>query len=100
MPVFTPDDILLSEAEYEDGDRRTTVGWLKHLFLFSQQDDDHIWITAEDRKDYNGVVDKFKKLCTIKGNLHEWEESTSAKKQAACLNKLRKALGYTVIEEI
>ena len=62
MPVFTSDDILLSETEYEDGDKRTTVGWLKHLFLFSQPTANHLWITEEDRKIYKTVLDKFKKL--------------------------------------
>ncbi len=102
MPVFTTDDILLSETEYEDGDKRTTVGWLKYLFLFSKTDSNHVWITDEDRKIYKTVLDKFKKLSKIGVNadLHEWEETNTAKKQAGCLNALRKSLGYTIIEEV
>jgi hypothetical protein len=103
IPVFTKDDILLSETEYEHKDgRKTTVGWLKHLFLFSQPDAKHIWITEDDRKIYKTVLDKFKKLSTIgvQADLHEWEDKTPAKKQAECLNKLRRALGYTEIMEI
>ena len=97
FPVFTADDILLSENEYEKGDKKTSVGWLKDLFLFSHPTAHHLWITVEDRKDYNSAIDKFRKLSTIKGNLHEWEDSTTAKKQAAALNLLRKKMGYTEI---
>lgn len=102
VPVFTSDDILISTTEYKDGDCRTTLGWLKHLFLYSRCPDKRecIQITVEDRKIYNSVVDKFRKLCIIKGNLHDWEEQTPAKKQATCLNKLCRSLGYTVIEEV
>jgi predicted RNA-binding protein (virulence factor B family) len=102
MPVFISDDILISETEYESDDgRKTTVGWLKELFLFSKPTADHLWITEEDRKVYKIALDKFKKVNTMNGNadLHEWEEKTTAKHQAACLNALRKSLGYTVIVE-
>lgn len=100
MPVFTSDDILISETEYESKDgRKTTVGWLKHLFLFSQPTPSHLWITEEDRKTYKIALDKFKKvnIIGVNADLHEWEDKTTAKKQAACLNKLRKSLGYTEI---
>ena len=105
MPVFTADDILEpGHSEYEVGEVRSTVGWLKHLFLFQpcQDKPDCIQITTEDRKDYKMAVDKFKNLSKIKGvtSLDEWEETASRKTQAAALNKLRKAMKYTQIVEI
>ena len=103
MPVFTYEDILEPPpVEYEVGDIRSTVGWLKHLFLFRIcEDQPHcIQITPEDRKDYQKAVDKFRILSKIKKgeSIDRWEETASRKAQAAALNKLRKSLGYTVEE--
>lgn len=102
MPVFTKDDIFLSETDYESPDgSKTTVGWLKSLFLYSEPSPGYIWITEEDRKIYKTVLDKFKKVNKIGVNadLHEWEENTAQKKQAVALNNLRRLLGYTEIVE-
>jgi hypothetical protein len=101
FPILTKDDILLSEAEYEDKDgRKTTVGWLKEIFLYEKVDDDHLWITDESRRIFSEVLDTFCRLVIIKKDeIHRWEEQTPAKTQAAALNKLRKDLGYTVIVE-
>lgn len=99
MPVFTVDHIHQGEG-YEDGKGRfTSVGWLKELFLYHYLDKESLEIRPSDRKDYEKVVDKFRKISKIKEeDLHDWEDVTSRKKQAACLNKLRKALGYTVVK--
>ena len=103
MPVFTADDILISENNYENNDgRKTTVGWLKHLFLYTIMTEysDCIQITPENRKIYCEVLDKFRQINRIeKGmSLDNWEDHTSRSKQAVALNNLRKSLGYTVIK--
>ncbi len=97
MPVFVHSDILPPPAEeYEDGDQRTTIGWLKHLFLYYTVPDkpDCMQIRPEDRKDYEKAVDILKRECKIRGSLIEWEDKTTQKKQAGCLNVVRKKLGY------
>jgi len=104
FPVFTPDDILEPPSEeYEVGEVRSTIGWLKHLFLYSFCEDspDCLQITDQDRKDYRMALDRLKKVCTMKKNedIGEWEDKTSQKKQATALNKLRRSLGYTEIVE-
>ena len=103
LPVFSYKDILEPPAaEYEVGDQRTAMGWLKHLFLFSDCEDQPgcIQITIEDRKDFKKVVDIFKKCAKIgtKESVNEWEDTEMAtrKVQAACLNTMRKELGYVV----
>ncbi len=96
FPIFTYDDILIHEDIYEYQDKKTTVAWLKHLFLW--QEDGSI-ASSQDYKDYNEVVDTFKKINKISKsiNLHDWEDKTSKRKQAECLNKLRKELKYTEV---
>jgi hypothetical protein len=93
FPVFTYHDILVHEDVYEQKDQKTTVGWLKYLFLW--QEDGSI-ASNQDYKDYNDTVDIFKKINKIpkSTNLHDWEDKTSKRKQAECLNKLRKELKY------
>lgn len=105
FPVLTADDIIEPPPkEYEAGEVRSTVGWLKHLFLFQPCEDkpDCIQITTEDRKDFKNVLDKFRIVNKMKKgeNIDEWEETASRKKQASALNKLRKAMGYTEIIEV
>jgi hypothetical protein len=101
VPVFTIEDIVPPPAkEYEDMyGRKTVVGWLKELFLYYQCEDDPncIQIRPEDRKDYDSVIDKVKKLCKIKENLHDWEMKASRTKQVVVLNRLMKKLGYREI---
>ena len=105
FPVFTKEDILkppYKDYESKSGKQKTAIGWLKELFLYHYIDKDSIQITAQDRKDYDEVIDKFKMVNKIKKsqNLHDWEDQASQKEQAIALNKLRKTLGYKVIEEI
>ena len=101
IPVFSYKDILEPPAaEYEVGEVRTAVGWLKHLFLFSVCEDQPgcIQITTEDRKDYKKALDTFKKCAKIgvKESLNDWEDAATRKEQANILNAVRKKLGYTV----
>jgi hypothetical protein len=105
MPVFTIDDILEPPSEeYEVGEVRSTIGWLKHLFLYSRCPDqpDCINISTEDRRDYKMAVDKFRFCAKMKktDSLSDWEDETSRKTQASTLNKLRRSLGYTEIVEV
>ena len=100
IPVFTPDDIIEPPAqEYEDGEQRSFVGWLKHLFLYSQCEDnpDCLQITEQDRKDFKKVLDTTRKQCIMKHGetLNDWEDRTTRKTQASVLNKVREQLGYT-----
>lgn len=102
VPVFVKDDILIDENEYEYGEKRTTIGWLKHLFLFSQpnpNNDTYLWITEEDRRDYKIALDTLKKCGTMK-DVADWEDRATAKTQATTLNKAMRKLGYTEIEVI
>ena len=97
VPVFTADDIIdPPPKEYEEGNKRSFIGWLKELFLYVKCEDnpDCIQITTESRKIYNSVLDILKKECKIK-EPHKWEETATRKAQAAALNKIRKKLGYT-----
>ena len=101
FPCLKPEDIIDPPAqEYEEGDRKSTIGWLKYLFLYSQCEDnpDCIQITPQDQKDFQNALDKFKKIVIIKKDesVDNWEETASRKAQAAALNKLRKSMGYTV----
>lgn len=98
VPVFTVEYIIdPPPKEYEIGNKKSFVGWLKYLFLFCPCEDDSecIQIQDQDRKDYQKVLDIAWKECKIK-DVDKWEETASRKKQAACLNKIRKKLGYTV----
>ena len=96
FPIFTYHDILMDKDMYEHKDQKTTVAWLKYLFLW--QDDGSI-ASNQDYKDYEEIIDAFKKINKIpkSTNLHDWEDKTPKRKQAECLNKLRKHLGYTEV---
>jgi len=98
VPCFTVEDILEPpSAEYERGECRTFVGWLKELFLYVKCEDnpDCIQITTESRQNYKKALDIARTECKIK-EPHKWEETASRKAQAAALNKIRKKLGYVV----
>ena len=101
VPVFSYKHILEPPAaEYEVGEQKTMIGWLKYLFLFSVCEDqpECIQITIEDRKDYKKVLDIVRKECKIgvKESLNDWEDAATRKEQANILNAVRKKLGYTV----
>lgn len=101
MPVFTAAHILIDSEEYGLPDiAMTTMGWLKHLFLFNF-DAEHIEISPQDRKDFEKALDIFRTCAKIsrKEDIHDWEEKTSAVKQASALNKLRKEMKYVVLED-
>lgn len=103
FPVLTKDHIIPPPPKYYEDKhgRKSTIGWLKELFLYHICSDNKecIQINSSDREDYKNVLDKFRKINKIKASisLHEWEESASAQKQATALNKLRRSLGYTQI---
>ena len=101
VPVFRSEDILIDPNEYERGEKRTTVGWLKHLFLYDRIDSQHLWISVESRKIFSQVLDKFCRTVIIrKDEIHQWEDKTPAKTQATMLNKFMRSLGYTQVEEV
>ncbi len=98
FPILVSDDIIPPPAEeYKEGDRKSTVGWLKYLYLFAE-DDEYLVITAKDRKDYVEAEREFRAVNKIgrSVDLHDWEEQHSQVQQAKSLNKLRKHLGYIV----
>ena len=102
VPVFTKDMILIDPDNYEHKDgRKTTMGWLKELFLFSIIDKEHIWIEEGGQKIFKIVLDKFRKEVRIGvgESINHWEDGVDAKTQASCLNKVMRSLGYTQIEE-
>ena len=102
FPILTQEHIVPHPIkEYEDKyGRKSTVGWLKHLFLYRTVDKHSIQITPQDQKDYKSALDKFYKVNKIKSNknLHDWEDETSPAKQASALNKLRRKMGYVVLK--
>ena len=60
FPILVSDDIIPPPAEeYKEGDRKSTVGWLKYLYLFAE-DDEYLVITAKDRKAIKGNKISFK----------------------------------------
>lgn len=96
VPVIKVSDIIEPPAaEYEEGDKRTFVGWLKETFLFVTCEDntDCIQITSESRKNYNEALDIARTECKIKVP-DEWEETATRTRQAAAFNTIRKKLGY------
>jgi hypothetical protein len=99
FPIITKDDILISHSDYELGDKKTTTGWLKYLFLW-RTNGEYLTIEKQDRKDHAEIVKLFKQVNDLpkSTNLHDWEETVSEAKQASALEKLRKKLGYTVVE--
>ena len=98
IPVFKSTDIIKPPAErYEDGDKKSTVGWLKHLYLW-RHDSKYAWPQRDsDRKDYEEAVRKFRVVNNIPKtlDLHEWEDTTTVTNQAKALNKFRIEEGYT-----
>lgn len=97
VPVIKASDIIEPPAtEYEQGDKRTFVGWLKEVFLYVKCDDNPncIQITTESRKNYEQALDIARRECKIK-EPDEWEETATRTKQAQAYNTIRKKLGYT-----
>jgi hypothetical protein len=100
VPVFTADDIIEPPPkEYEEGNKKSFLGWLKHLFLFHEPEPGYLQIRPEDRQNFEKVLDIVRKECKIK-EPGEWEETATRKKQATVLNKICRKLGYVQIEEI
>lgn len=96
VPIFNADDIIdPPPKEYEEGKRRSFLGWLKHLFLYYTCSDnpDCVQIRPEDRKNYERALDIARKECKIK-EPGEWEETATRKAQAGALNKICRKLGY------
>ena len=100
IPVFVTADIIPPPAEqYEDEDgRKSTVGWLKSLFLWREEGDYCIPAPDKDQKDYEQAYRDFKRVNKIGKDvdLHDWEEKTNASQQRIALNKFRKEMGYVV----
>lgn len=99
VPVFTKDDMLHgTDNEYRIGDKASTVGWLKELFLYGSPDREYTIITDKDRKDYHKVEETFKRVngISLKVDLHDWEDDPKniPTKQAKALNKCMKELDY------
>lgn len=98
FPILTADDIIKPLAvEYKVGSRKSTVGWLKYLYLFAH-DGEYLVITEKDRKDYADIEKKFREVNKIARSvdLHDWEEQHSQTQQSKALNKLRIHMGYVV----
>lgn len=92
FPKLKASDVLVGSDEYEQDGKRTTVGWLKYLFLFNtftENGDEYLNITAADTKDYASAIDRFKIVnkITRSVSLEFWEDDQSATKQANALNK-------------
>jgi len=87
FPKFHVNNVCKSK-EYEQGDKKTTVGWLKSLFLWNDSEG-FLVIEPQDRKDYKKYMEKFRSLINIpKGvTLEEWEDQVSISKQIKMLNK-------------
>jgi hypothetical protein len=87
FPKFHVNNLCKSD-EYEDGDKKTTSGWLKSLFLW-KQDDGYLVIEPQDRKDYKKQIEKFRVLASIPKNtsIEEWEDQVTIAKQIKLLNK-------------
>ena len=102
FPVLVADDILEPPSEeYEVGEVRSAIGWLKFLFLYSYNPKTPhlIQITDQDRKDFQKSLDFLRKCGKIQGSIGDWEDKVSSKVQAKILNEVRKALKYTEIED-
>ena len=92
FPVFVVGDIFIDKENYEsDNGSKTTVGWLRSLFLWQE---DGSSASAQDYKDYYSAVETFKKINKIpkSTNLGFWEDGVTKKKQVEFLNRLRVAL--------
>lgn len=100
FPILTADDIIEPPTqEYEDEatGQKSTVGWLKSLYLFGG-DGDYLIITDQDRRDYAEAEKVFREVNNIPRSvdLHDWEQQKSRAKQATALNKFRRKMGYVV----
>jgi len=90
IPVFSLKNVCISQ-DYEDGDKKTVVGWLKYLFLW-KEDEGYSSTSAQDYKDYQRVESKLRAIIGVsKMDLHEWEDSTPLKRQISVLNKFQKS---------
>jgi len=98
MPVLNTKDFLdPPSADYEIGNQRSTVGWLKALFQLNMEGDLLI-ITNEDNRDYADAISLFKRINKI-GNsihLHAWEDETSAIDQRIAFNKFGRAYNKSI----
>ena len=90
VPVFTEDDMLVSETEFQKGDKATILGWLQRLFLDNEP------ICNQDIKDYNIARDALSKIAAEKEviNLVNWENTLNPTKASRILNKTLNELGY------
>ena len=100
VPVFVKEDILIDPNNYEDGNKRTAVGWLKELFLYEYINKDEFVISADSRKNYQEALDIFRKESKIVGSPNDWEDKQTPSKLAKALNKTMRKLGYTEIEDV
>lgn len=103
IPKFTNRIVLkpFESTEYEEGQKKSTIGWLKHLFLWRYEKEngrqsprgDYLNITKQDRRDYEGAVEVFKRAngMTLKTALWIWEEKTPVNQQVKALNNFRRA---------
>ena len=98
MPIWTTDDILTNGEYEDDSGKKSTVGWLKSLYLWREEGDLLFNSTAKDYREYEEAVRAFKQANKIplRVALHDWEDNTNASKQRIALNKFRKAQGYVV----
>lgn len=92
IPKFHTGNVCKSE-NYEEGSKKTTVGWLKTLFLWVIVDD-CFCISTQDYKDFKEACKKFRSIINISKytSLHEWEDTTSLSKQIEALNKFREGI--------
>lgn len=98
FPILVANDIIRPPAiEYKIGGKKSTVGWLKYLYLFAHEGE-YLVITDKDRKDYVDAEKKFREVNRIAQSvdLHDWEEQHSQTQQSKALNKLRIHMGYVV----
>lgn len=88
LPIFHVNNVCKSK-DYEENGKRTTVGWLKYLFLWREDEEGFSLSSKEDYKDYNKALNLFKKISHVTIDIHEWEDKVSIAKQIRCLNKFR-----------
>jgi ribosomal protein L22 len=95
VPVFTKDNLIISNKIFEEGDKATILGWLQKLFL----PEDHI--TNEDVKDLRKAEEELRKIAKVKSrwDLFGWEEGLTPAKAARVLNKCLRNMGYTEISD-
>lgn len=91
IPKFHVNNVFKNEIEYEKDKKKTSVGWLKFLFLWHG---DGTVATGQDYKDYAKAVSVFRAVAKIRKdfNLHEWEDTQTLNKQIQVLNLFREAI--------